>query len=310
MRRGTRSTTYPSSGATSAGDVIARKVSPAAPLEPVSVLTHRLSTISISESPTMLAASPPNSRANPGTRNAARITGGPSPDSARLPSEEAPRLTEPRRGAGGTGGRSAASGSLGAAAGTVRCGPLGTSQPTRDTGRASGGRRSGAPERSACRCSSSASSPRSCWASAAVSHTWDCTSPVASRQAGGSVSRAARAARSRWTSRSTSMSVSASAATCVGASTSSSFHSRASLTARHRRSRPVPPGASRTKPCAFSLRRCHEQLDGDCPSNAAAPVAVIGPSMINASSSASRSGCDSAFSAAASVTRRRVSGIG
>ena len=73
VRRGTRSTTYPSSGASSAGAVIHRKVSPAAALEPVSVFTHMLSTISISESPTMLIARPANSRGKPGTRNAVRI---------------------------------------------------------------------------------------------------------------------------------------------------------------------------------------------------------------------------------------------
>ena len=54
-RRGTRSTIVPNSGANSAGNVSQRKVRPAAPLDPVSVLTHMLITMSISESPTMLA---------------------------------------------------------------------------------------------------------------------------------------------------------------------------------------------------------------------------------------------------------------
>ncbi len=57
-RRGNRSTTAPKSGPKSAGSVRNRKVSPAAPLEPVSVLTHMLITMSISESPTMLAVVP------------------------------------------------------------------------------------------------------------------------------------------------------------------------------------------------------------------------------------------------------------
>ena len=241
-----------------------------------------LSTISISESPNMLAASPAKSRPKPGVRNAARITRltpqavGPGRWPRRWPARDQPaRPATPaaRLPADGRADRTA--------------------------------RRAGAAGRSA--------RPGASAASSAVSHSWDCTSPVASRQAGVSLSRDARAARRRCSSRSTSMSVRASASTRPDPSGSPSSpsvpHSRASLTTCQGRLRPVPPRASRTNPCSASLRRCHEQFDGDSPSYAAAPLAVIGPWVTSASSRAIRTGCASALSARASVTRRRVSGM-
>ena len=60
-----RSMYIPYSGANSAGIIIQKKVRPAAPLEPVRVLTHMLSTSSITESPSMLAVKPVKSRVKP-----------------------------------------------------------------------------------------------------------------------------------------------------------------------------------------------------------------------------------------------------
>src|SRR6478672_2380518 len=73
-RRRTRSTYRPHSGAASDGSASQKKVTPAAALEPVSDLTHMLSTMSISESPNMLADSPANSRGNPCWVNALRMS--------------------------------------------------------------------------------------------------------------------------------------------------------------------------------------------------------------------------------------------
>src|SRR6478609_8469912 len=73
-RRRTRSTYRPNSGAASDGSASQKKVTPAAALEPVSDLTHMLSTMSISESPNMLADSPANSRRNPCWVNALRMS--------------------------------------------------------------------------------------------------------------------------------------------------------------------------------------------------------------------------------------------
>src|SRR6478609_11746224 len=73
-RRRTRSTYRPNSGAASDGSASQKKVTPAAALEPVSDLTHMLSTMSISESPNMLADRPANSRRNPCWVNALRMS--------------------------------------------------------------------------------------------------------------------------------------------------------------------------------------------------------------------------------------------
>src|SRR6478672_8644832 len=72
-RRRTRSTNRPNSGANSDGSTSQKKVIPAAPLEPVSDLTHIASTISITESPNMLVERPVNRRPKPFCANALRI---------------------------------------------------------------------------------------------------------------------------------------------------------------------------------------------------------------------------------------------
>ncbi len=133
--------------------------------------------------------------------------------------------------------------------------------------------------------------------------------PAATRQSAGSVDSHVRRSRNAWNSWAMTMSWATSAAARNSGSRELAVsQSRASITARQRRSRPVPPGASSMYPNFASCRRCHEQFAGLSPTRSANSVAVAvsvaGSLTTSSSSRRRRSGCASARSSCALVTLR------
>src|SRR4051794_10167471 len=97
------------------------------------------------------------------------------------------------------------------------------------------------------------------------------------------------------------------AASAVSGSSWTSVTRMPVCTVHQGRWRPVPPGASSTKPYFASWRRWNEQFDGLSPTRSAACVAVSVPASLSASIRARRTGWAIARIALGSVSSRGLS---